>query len=85
MGAAAGREPPGRVFLALIILGGSALLQAPVLLRRGLRGELWAMLALTALTLGLFAVYEFRPQVLEYPMVFLRMVFAPLGYWIVGY
>ncbi|HEY8416722.1 MAG TPA: hypothetical protein VIK93_01660 [Limnochordales bacterium] len=74
-----------RLFLALLILGGYALLQAPSLNRRGQRGELWAMLALTVLAIALFALHEARPNALQYPMVWMRSVFAPIGYWIVGY
>lgn len=71
--------------MALVILGGYALLQAPGLSRRGQRGELWAMLGLTALAIALFAVHEFRPNALQYPMVLMRSIFAPIGYWLVGY
>lgn len=74
-----------RFLFALIILGGSAALQAPGLRRRGRTGELWAMVAMTALTLALFAVYEFRPELLRSPMVLLRQVFTPVGDWILGH
>lgn len=71
--------------MAFIIVGGSALLQAPGLHRRGQTGELWTMLALTVVTLGLFALHELNREALQYPMVLLRMIFTPVGYWIVGY
>ncbi|OUM99874.1 MAG: hypothetical protein BAA04_07250 [Firmicutes bacterium ZCTH02-B6] len=73
-----------RFLIALLILGANALIQWPTLSRRGQKGELWAMLVLTALTLGLFALCEFRPDALQYPMSLLQQVFTPVGDWILG-
>lgn len=73
-----------RFLFALLILGAGALIQAPTLSRQGKTGELWAMLALTVLTLCLFALFEFRPDALQYPMSMLQRVFTPVGDWILG-
>lgn len=73
-----------RLFLAFLILGAGALIQGWMLRRQELRGELWAMGALTAAALAAFTIYELRPELLRYPMVLMRQVFTPVGDWILG-
>lgn len=73
-----------RLLIALLVLGGSAVVHGRLLARRGQQGELWAMAVLTVLTAAAFVVYEVRPELLQAPMTVMRRVFTPVGDWILG-
>lgn len=73
-----------RLLIAMLILGGAAVIHGRALSRRGERGELWAMVVLTGLALAAFVIYELHPELLRSIMVGMRRVFTPVGDWILG-